>query len=488
MPFLALVARRLDRICNITDERAHLHGPSQANARLGRREDQAADLDKLERLTDSGELRCRVLNRRIELLGPSADRHGERNAIDALRTKAAELRDPAWLGRAAAAEARFFMATSDFPAAAEAAEEALASFDVSGTTRDRIEALLALSDAKQSMGTSEDAGRLAARAVAIARKNGDRDLIARAAMQGGLVKLRTARSDGSSLALFEEALKEYRAAGDRVGEANALAWVASCATWLMQWERARVALHDAGRLLEVIDDRRGQAHLAFSDGLMHLRCGDLRRARTLMAESARLYRELGDLRRLATALGNEASIAVWQGQASEAKQLALAGLDIARDIDHPAGRIANLCAQGSVEKDIGELDESLAHFSEAFGLISQWFSVDEKAVSVMTLIALVQALRGEIDSALHWARRAHAFGTSPDTFPPEPPWVNARVFHWAAEYDLAREALRRASELMASAITSFDDPEMRAQYEALPFCKGIAEAVEGRWPPAPWET
>ncbi len=74
-----------------------------ANARLGNREAQVRDLDLLDWLAESPDVRCRVLERRIALLRSSEDRRAERNAIEALRRQAASIDDPVWQGRAASA-------------------------------------------------------------------------------------------------------------------------------------------------------------------------------------------------------------------------------------------------------------------------------------------------------------------------------------------------------------------------------------------------
>ena len=455
----------------------------EANARLGHRQAQTGDLDRLEQLAESAELHCRILGRRILLLRWSDDRQAEREAIEALRRHALTSGDRYWQGRAACADARFLVATAQYAAAKEAAREALAHFEAAGGVRDRIEALLPLSASEEATGNIDEADRLLEQARSIASGGGDRSAIAETLMQAA--RFRRPWRQERALSLSEKALEQYRAIGDRVGEARALTSISAAATWLQRWERARGAIVAAGEIFEATDDRVGLMRVLRNQASLHFRCGDFTRARGFFARAREQCERLGERSLLGILRANEAAVAICQDRPQEAKSLAQAALDISREIEQPVLRSVALLHVGLAERDLGELEAALVHMDEALALARE--AQIEDIATTLALVALARAMHGDLAVAMDLAEEIFVSDRSlmnSTIFPPYPPWIAACVFHWSGDEERARQALDWASQLALSISGSIDVPELRTHFEALWFNIAIAKAKEAnRWPP-----
>ncbi len=195
--------------------------------------------------------------------------------------------------------------------------------------------------------------------------------------------------------IAQEALEQYRGIGDRVGEARALLDCATSAIWISQWARARAAIwlprkfsrpSATGRACT----RHGKSRI-FAPSLRRFR-----KARRLFALAREHYERVGDRRVRAASLINEGSAAVWQGRARDAKSLAQAALDLAREIDHTALRAEALANLGSAERDLGELDAALFHMDHALTLRRQLGVLTADSIDSLADFALARAMHGEL--------------------------------------------------------------------------------------------
>ncbi len=483
---VALATLAIEREKNSASLVGALFIREEANARLGNRKAQAIDLDRLDQLAESAETRCRILSRRILLLRSSEDRAGERDAIHALHRQALASGDRFWQGRAECADARFLVAIGQYAAAKVAAHNALAHFETIGGVRDRVDALLPLSEAESCTGEVDAADHALERARSTASDAGDRSAVADTVMQAATNAL-TRSQYPRVLTLSEEACERYRAIGDRVGEARALVNEATAAIRQSQWKRARTANLTAAEMFEAIGDRAGLARVLANLGSLHLRCGDFEQACAHFQRACESYERLGDLRGRASCLINESIAAQIQDRPQDAKSLARAGLDSAIEIDHVFQRIAALANLGSVERDLGELEVGLAHMDEALALQREIGDMSEAGADLVDA-ALGRIMNGDVDVAMSLVEEALSLKWSCDEgpFPEYRFWICARIFHWAGERNRAKVALELASEITKSVADSIDDPDLRAHFEAVPFNVAIVEAKEaGRWPPLP---
>ncbi len=458
----------------------------ESNARRGRADAQIADLDRLEALAERGELRCKVLDRRILVLRLSDDRKAELEAIEALRSESSAFGNARWQGRAATALSRYLIATAQYEAAKEAARAGLQHFDHDGTPGDRIEALSSLIDANVWSGELEAANRLIEEARAVATGAGDRAGIALMFMRGWSAAV-TREEYELAIELAQQAADEYRAIGDRVGEARALLNVAAAGLYFSQWQRVREATVTAAKTFEELGDGIGLARTLMIRALFHARCGNFPTASNLLLRAQEAYERADNRSGRCGAMVNRSFVACWQGDAHGAKALALEGIALASEIGYASGRATALANLGLAERDLGALDAAIAHMEEAFEIdrgLGRLPNAGDLADA-----ALAYAMRNDFATATALAQEIMACDRAriaTSAFPPIAPWIAACIFHWNDDGERASGALQLASELASTMADSIDVPELRQTFVALPFNRAIAATLRyDRWPPRP---
>ena len=457
----------------------------EAASRLGAYAAGRADLDRLERLATDDAMRCRVLERRIALAHATGERADERTAIAALRAAGSSLGSPYWRGVAACAEALLNVACSAYDEAADSAREALDAFASSDAPRERVRALSALIETLANTGAFGEAERLLVDATELARTTDDPVILAETHLQATSVAMSQQRFE-EVVVRGKEAAERFRAIGDRVGEARALAAIAAASLRLSHWKEARDANRGAAAIFESIGDRGGLARVLMNLGMLHGRCGDLVRSRALW-RAARVHQLfLGDERACTAALLNESFIALLEGDALGARDLGREGLARAEAIGHPAYRAQALANVGAAERDLGELDAAIAHMTEGLALQFELSRI-ASAVSDLADLALAYARAGAVATALDHAERIlaiEAAAGSAAIYPAFPTWIAACIFHWFGD-PRANDALETAAEIARTYARSIDDPELHGYFERLPFVVAIERALrDGTWPEA----
>ncbi|MBV9971708.1 MAG: AAA family ATPase [Candidatus Eremiobacteraeota bacterium] len=482
------VARYATLALDGTDDRAEsfemLLTREKANARLGRRNEQAADLDQLEALCRDGNDRCEILYRRIDVLRALEDREAERHAIAELRLEAQHIGDRHWQGVADSAAAWLEISIGRY---ADAKPLALAAFDHLegfGSAAERADCLSALAEIFVSIGEKAAAEEALGQARTIAREAEDARALVGVLMQ--TVAVAMSQQQFERVAEFgAQAVALYRSQGDRLGEARALVNLAAASVRLSRWEAARDANLIAARTFELAGDLRGLARVLMNLGMLHGRCGDLDEGRRLVARAREHQIRLGDERALTASFLNESFLALWQGDARGAKTLAVQALEIAERMQHAGYRAQALGNLGAAERDLGELDAAIAHMDEGLSMQLRLGRLPD-AISDLADAALANGMRGRLDAALPLVERILSIDrawTDAAIFPPYPPWVAARILHAAGD-PRAPNVLKWASKLAVSFAASIDLPDMRARFEALPFVEEIRRAIShDTWPP-----
>jgi tetratricopeptide (TPR) repeat protein len=220
--------------------------------------------------------------------------------------------------------------------------------------------------------------------------------------------------------------------------------------------------------------------------MLHGRCGDLDRARELLASARSHHVRLGDRRAQTAALLNESFVALWQGDAGAAKELATAALAEAQAMDHAAYTAQAHGNLGAALRDLGDAEAGLAHMEAGLAIQLPLGRLAD-AVSDLADAALTRATLGDLPGAQALAEQILALDPSwsdAAIFPPFPAWVAACILHWSGD-PRAGEVLTSALRLATAFAASIDVPELRARFESLPFVAAGRSAEAGRWPPAP---
>ena len=457
-----------------------------ANAQLGRRAEQARDLDAIDALdaqTGEFELGCESLRRRIALLRTLEDRAAERAAIAALRSRAAGAGDARWMGIADCANAWLDVSLGRYADAEPFARAALERLESAGERAEQLEALAALTEIAVATGRVASAETLLERGAEIAREARDDRSLADVLMQAVAAAV-SAQHFERACASAERAAELYRSLGDRVGEARALVSLAAAAARQSHWEAARKANLSAAATFELAGDARGLARVFMNLAMLHGRCGDIEAGRRYLLRARDHQRRLQDDRAITASLLNESFLALWQGRPSEAFALATEALERAERMNHASYRAQALANLGAAERDLGRLAAGLAHMEA--GLKQQLaLSRLPDAVSDLADLALAHALNGDLRRASEHVEgilRIDRSWTKAAIFPPFPPWVAARVLHARGD-DRARTALAWAVQLTNEFSASIDLPDLRATFLAMPFVRDIrAAAARDCWP------
>lgn len=458
----------------------------EVNARLGSRVAQAHDLKLLQQLVTDVEMRCHVERRLVLSLRAEDDREAERNALIEFGRLAARSEDSRWLGVAHGADAQFHVSIGKYSEAKTLALQALPYLQTIAAAFDRLEALSTLIEAQVALGELTDAEHQLETIHELALASGDRVALCDALMRA--VSAATFKQEFERAASgAKEALEHYRVIGDRVGEARALSSVAMACVRLSRWDEARSANLAAAEICESIGERRGLARAQMNLAMLHARFGDLQVARDHLILARAHHDVLGDRRAHTASLLNESFVAIWQKCPTEAKTLALEAVSAAKEMDHAAYLATALANLGAAERDLGELDAAIEHMEE--GLAMQ-LALNRMADGVSDLadIALAYAYRGDLMTAQTLAERIMAIETTwtdSAIFPPYPLWIVACILYW--NHDERADVMRAwAWQLADTLAESIREPELRAQFKALPFYIGLQliEETHG-WPPAP---
>ena len=460
---LRLATLALDKTVDEAPAIEALRVRGRVNARLGKRDAQAADLDRLAALPIDGGVRCEVLWRRAALLRDGDDREAESAAVAAFRDEALALGDRRWQGLAASSQAAYLVAVGRYAEAAARASEASALLE---NPRDRIEAIAVSIEAEVALGNLDQSERLLELADSTALASGDRPAVAQSRMQAAATAMVQHRFE-RSIACSNEALSHYRAIGDRAGEARALANVATASMRLSLWAQGREANLAAAAIFEAIGDRRGLARVQMNLGMLHGRCGDLASAREFLASARDHHVRLGDRRAQTAALLNESFVALWQSDAGAARDLATAALSEAQAMNHAAYTAQAHANLGAALRDLGDAEAGLAHMDAGLAIQLPLGRLAD-AVSDLADAALARAMLDDLAGARSLCDRILALDPSwsdAAIFPPFPPVGRACVLHWSHDAR-AEEALALASRLATAFAASIDVPELRAHFES----------------------
>ncbi|MBX2796754.1 MAG: winged helix-turn-helix domain-containing protein [Myxococcales bacterium] len=258
----------------------------------------------------------------------------------------------------------------------------------------------------------DEARGLAEQAVAALRTGPDRDALALALGDLGVLWSQQGRAD-RALVLFEEALTLRRSLGHPVAEAGALVRVGSALEALDRFEPAEEMLREGlARLrpLAVIDV---EATAVSNLGLLLCATSRRREGRRLLVEGLELYRSAGN--RIMGGVG-EGNVGVWhlEEERPDAER-ALPHLEEAVQILATTQVVTGLswfrAFLGQALVRLGRLDEGLAALREAEAEVRE-AQAPVSLAHVWTQRARVQVLRGDLADAAQWMERArHTLST-----------------------------------------------------------------------------
>ena len=220
-----------------------------------------------------------------------------------------------------------------------------------------VPAVAAPSAIKISQGVSQQSGRNPTAAAERAFTEADRLYL-----QG------TAQSLRKAIAKWEEALKLYREAGDRRGEANTLTNIGQVYSDLEEKQKALEYYSQSLPLSRAVGDRKQEASILNSIGSAYSYLGEKQKAREYFSQSLLLYREAGNRYGEATTLNNIGLVYLELGENQKAKEYYSQSLPLFRSMGDRGGESTTLSNIGLAYSKLGESQKALEYYSQSLTL------------------------------------------------------------------------------------------------------------------------
>ena len=211
----------------------------------------------------------------------------------------------------------------------------------------------------------------------------------------------TAEAKKSAIVKYEEALKLYREAGDRRGEADTLIKIGIVYSELGEKQKALEYLGQSLPLDRATGDREQEATTIHNLGSVYSDLGEQQKALEYYSQSLPVFRAVGNRSREAITLNNIGGVYSDLGEQQKALEYYSQSLPLRRAVGDRSGEAATLTSIGSVYSELGEKQKALEYYSQSLSLIrAVGDHVGEAAT--LTSIGNVYSALGEKQKALEY--------------------------------------------------------------------------------------
>ncbi|WP_445246367.1 CHAT domain-containing protein [Microcoleus sp. OTE_8_concoct_300] len=216
-----------------------------------------------------------------------------------------------------------------------------------------------------------------------------------------LFKQGTAESLRKAIAKWEEALKLYREAGDRRGEARTLTWIGAVYSALGEKQKALEYYSQSLTLSRAVGDRRGEAVTLNNIGLVYDELGEKQKALEYYSQSLPLIRAVGARSTEALTLNNIGAVYSDLGEKQKALEYYSQSLPLFRAVGDRTGEATALKSIATVYYEWGEKQKALEYLSQSLPLFQ---AVGDRTKEGVTLnnIGLIYSDLGEKQKALEY--------------------------------------------------------------------------------------
>jgi len=274
--------------------------------------------------------------------------------------------------------------TSDYPAAVQVLEQALAIYRDLGDRLGQANALFDLGPIRWLTGDHQSGVRDLEHALGIYRDLGDRLGQANALSYLGSGRRMIGDYPGAARAFMEE-LAISRDLGDRLGEADALREFGAVRWETGDYPGAAQLVEQALAIFRDLGDKAGQGETLYYLGGIRRRTGDYQAATQLLDESLDILRDLGDRRSQANALCHLADVRLATRDYPAAAQVLDQAMDIYRDSGERHAQAYVLSQLGVIRRETGQypaagqlLDQALGIFRDLGDRASESEALNEK--------------------------------------------------------------------------------------------------------------
>jgi tetratricopeptide (TPR) repeat protein len=179
----------------------------------------------------------------------------------------------------------------------------------------------------------------------------------------------TAQAKRGAIFKWEEALKLYREAGDRSGEANTLNNIARVYSELGEQQKALEYLDQSLPLSRAVGDRGGEAVTLTNIGLVYSALGEKQKALEYYSQSLPLRRAVGSRSGEATTLDNIGSLYADWGEKQKALEYYSQSLPLRRAVGSRTEEALTLFNMASAKRHQNNLTEALTDIESSIKII-----------------------------------------------------------------------------------------------------------------------
>ncbi|MEG4280515.1 CHAT domain-containing protein [Microcoleus sp. MON1_C1] len=211
----------------------------------------------------------------------------------------------------------------------------------------------------------------------------------------------TAEAKRGAIVKWEEALKQYREAGNRGGEAVTLNNIGLVYSELGEKQKALEYYTQSLPLSRATGDRRGEAVTLSGIGLVYSELGEKQKALEYYTQSLPLRRAVGNRGGEAVTLNNIGLVYSDLGEQQKALEYYTQSLPLSRATGDRSGEAGTLNNIGSVYSELGEKQKALEYYTQSLPLFRAIGDRRGEAVTLSSIGSVYSEL-GEKQKALEY--------------------------------------------------------------------------------------
>jgi DNA-binding SARP family transcriptional activator/tetratricopeptide (TPR) repeat protein len=448
--------------------------------RLGRRQEQGEDLERLAALAGAGapaEIACEILHRSIAFAIATSDRERERAAIAQLAACAASER---WRARAQLAHGSHLLGAGHFAEAGPILEEALRRFDELHDMAGIVGAALEIVRLYRNERNYEGVRAMLARAEeCLDDRPETRFVRVRLLEQQIIVEMRAQRYRAMA-PLAEKLLELSTAIGHVEGEALAYRFLGGSAAWQLNVVRARDFLERAARLFEKIGNRLQSYSVLAESGIMSNLVGRFGDAEAALTEAMQAASDLEYGFGVATCYVNLADAYNRSGHFERSRAACEKALELWKSLGTEGSLASTLVNLGVAQRGCGDEELALATFERAAAQLGPEAGAQISA-EVQSQLALSQLRTGRTQACAETMARLlpllDAAATS--EFVPEVYAAVVAVLRGIGRSCEADAIALRGHAVMAKRLRAIPDDESRRAFSDVAVHKELLDFVPG---------
>ncbi len=412
---------------------------------------------------------------------------GEREAqardLVALQALTDALDDPRMRAEVSFRQSDYARMTSDYQAAAAAAQQVVALAQEVGDGEEEARGHLAWGQALLRLGDYDATAEHLSRTLDLAHAVESAGLVAAAMRVQGAVAFYRGDQPGARRS-FEQALSAARESGSRQSEANSLNNLGAVAGDQGDLPSARGYFEQALAIKREIGDRSGEGVALGNLGVVARDMGDYAAGQTYLVQALAIYREILNTPDEVYILNDLASVARVQADYAGARDYYEQSLAIARDIGDRRGEAYALTGLGDCLAELGQWAEAAAACQQAVRLRQELhqphLEMESRACSARAALG-----QGDLAQAQNHVAAILAYldaGNSLDgTDEPLRIYLTCYQVLQAHQDGRAEEVLETAHQaLQERAARLADESSQRAFLEGVPWHREIVRAYSGR--------